>query len=95
MRGNFADFAPHMDGSNADFAPQMERSHADFVTHIEQRHSFKDQQKTKIAFSAKKFKEFVQTTYIQGVYVTFVTIYENKNILREGTFSSESYCLKR
>ena len=31
-------------------------------------------------------KNFVQNTYIQGVLITYVTTFENKNILREVTF---------
>jgi hypothetical protein len=90
MEGSHADFALHMEESHADFALHMEGSHADFAPHMERRLGSRDQQIAKIAFSAKNFKEFVQTTYIQGVYIASVTIYENKDILREGTFNSES-----
>jgi hypothetical protein len=46
-----------MDGSSADFSLHMEGSHEDFAPHIKRKHSFKDQQITKIAFSAKKKKK--------------------------------------
>ena len=29
---------------------------------------------------------FVKATYIRGVYMTYVTPFEDKNVLREGTF---------
>ena len=74
-----------MDGSNADFAPHMEGSHADFAPHIERRHSFRDQKVAQIAFSAKRFKELIQITYLQGAYITFETPFQDKSILREST----------
>ena len=85
VQNKFADFALHMDSRNADFAPHIEGSHLDFAPHIERRHSFRDQKIAQMAFSAKKFKEFVQPAYIQKVYMTFVT-FENKTILRESSF---------
>ena len=79
-------FAPHMDGSNAHFAPHMEGSHADFAPHMERKHSFRDQMKAKTASFANFKRELLETMNISGVYMTYVTTFEIKNILRESTF---------
>ena len=86
MRSKFVDFASHMEGSNADFAPHLEGSHADFVPHMERRHSFRDQIIAKTASFANFQKELLKTTNIFGVYMAYVTTFENNNILRERTF---------
>ena len=80
-------FAPHMDGSNADFALHTEGSHADFAPHMEQRHSFRDQILTKTASVANFQRELFKTTNSLGFYMTYVTTFENKNILRESTIN--------
>ena len=67
--------APHMDGSHADFALQLER-----------RHSFNDQIGAKNACFANGQRELFKTTTILGVYMIYVTTFENVNILRESTF---------
>ena len=79
-------FAPHMDGSNADFAAHMEGSQAKFAPHMEWRHSFRDHIIAKVAILPNFQKLFILTTYILGVYMTCVTIFENKNMLSENTF---------
>ena len=77
-----------MDGSSADFASHIEGSHADFAPHMERRISFRDKKMAKIAISANKKNIFFQTTYILGVYMTYVTTFGNTNILRESTFKA-------
>ena len=64
----------------------MEGSHADFAPHLEQIHSFRDQKIAKIASFINFQKELFKTTNILGVYMTYVTTFENKSILRERTF---------
>ena len=95
VQNKFADFALHMDSRNADFAPHIEGSPLDFAPHIERRNSFRDQKIAQMAFSAEDFKEFVQPAYIQGVYMTFVTTFENKTILRESSFKCLNSSKKR
>ena len=74
-------FASHMYGSNADLAPHMERSHTDFAPHMEWRPSFRDQKNTKIAISANfQKKNIKKKNYILGVYMTYVTIFEDQII---------------
>ena len=80
-----------MDGSNADFAPQMKGKQADFAPHKERRHSFRDQIIAKSAIFANGPRELFKTTnilgvYMNGVYMTYVTTFENKHTLRESTF---------
>ena len=75
-----------MGGSNADFAPHMEGSHADFAPHMERRRSFRDQIIAKTACFANVHRELFKTTNILGVYMTYVTTFDNTNILRESTF---------
>ena len=87
VRSKVCKFASHMDGSNADFAPHMPGSHADFAPHLEQRHSFRDQRIAKIASFEKILKELFKTTNILYVYMTNVTTFENKTMLREKTFN--------
>ena len=87
VRSKVCKFAPHMDGSNADFDPHVEGSHADFALHLEQRHSFRDQKKAKIASFVNFQKELFKTTNILGVYMIYVTTFENKTIWRERTFN--------
>ena len=77
-----------MDGSNADFAPHMEGSHSDFAPHIERRHSFRDQIIAKTACFANAQRKLFKTTHILGVYMTYVTTFENRNILRQSTFNA-------
>ena len=84
-------FAPHMDGSNADFALHMEGSHADFAPHLEQRHSFRDRKIAKIAGFVNFQKELFTTTNILEVYMTYVTTFENKTILRKSTFNKNRH----
>ena len=86
VRSKVCKFAPHIDGSNADFAPHMEGSHAEFAPHLEQRHSFRDQKIAKIASFVNFQKKLFKTTDILGVYMTYLTTFENKTILRERTF---------
>ena len=90
VRSKVCKFAPHMDESNADFAPHMEGRHADFAPHMEQRHSFRDQKIAKTAIFANFQRELFKTTNILGVYMTYVTIFDNTNILRESTFKKEN-----
>ena len=52
------------------------------------RHSFRDQIIANLAILANFLKLFVLTTYILGVYMTSVTTFEDKNILRESTFKA-------
>ena len=87
VRSKVRKFALYMDGSNADFAPHIEESHADFALHLEQRHSFRDQRIAKIASFEKNLKELFKTTNILYVYMTNVTTFENKTMLREKTFN--------
>ena len=87
VRSKVCKFALHMDESNADFAPHMEGRHADFAPHMEQRHSCRDQKIAKFAIFANFLKYFFKTTYVLGVFMTYVTTFENKNILRESTFN--------
>ena len=75
-----------MNGSNADFAPHIEGKQADCAPHMERRHSFRDQIITKTAFFANFQREVLKTTDIFGVYMMYVTTFENKNILGVGTF---------
>ena len=49
-------------------------------------HTVRDQIMPKIAMDGNFQKIFVKATYIRGVYMTHVTPFENKNILREVTF---------
>ena len=86
VRSKFADFAPHMDGNNADFAPHIEGSHADFDPLIEHRHSFRDQKIVYITISAKFLKIICLNHLYLWSYMTYVTSFENKHILRESTF---------
>ena len=79
-------FAPHMDESNADFAAHMEGSQAKFAPHMEWRHSFRDHIIAKVAILLNFQKLSILTTYMLGVYMACVTIFDNKNILRENTF---------
>ena len=90
MQSNDCKFAPHLEGSNADFAPHMGGSHADFAPHMEQRHSFWYEQIAKNAISASIFFFFFSITYIIGIYMIYVTTFENKNILKESTFKRNS-----
>ena len=83
VRSKFAIFAPHIEGSNADFANHMEGSHADFDPHMERRHCFRDQQIAKIAIYVNFLRYVCQTTNILKIYMTYLTTFENKNILRE------------
>ena len=78
VRSKVCKFAPHMDGSNADFAPHMEGSHADFAPHMEWRHSFRDQIIAKTPCFANVKRKLFKTTNILGVYMTYVTTFENK-----------------
>ena len=73
-------FAPHMDGSHADFAPHMEESHADIAPHMEHRHSCRDHKIAKFAIFANFQKDFFKTTYVLGVYMTYATTFENKEL---------------
>ena len=86
VRRKFTDFAPHMNGSNADFAPHMEGSHADFAPNIERRNSFWDQIIAQIAIYVNFFKNLWNALFLE-VYITYVTTFETKNILRESTFN--------
>ena len=81
-------YAPHMDGSNAHFAPHMEGRHTDFAPHMEGRHSFRDQIIAKTTIFANFQRELFKTTNIFGVYMTYVTTFENTNILRESTLKN-------
>ena len=87
VRSKVCKFALHMDGSNADFAPHKEGSHTDIALHMEQRHSFRDKIIAKTTSFANFQREFLKTTIILGVYMTYVTIFDNDNILREPTFN--------
>ena len=91
VRSKVCKFAPHMDESNADFAPHMEGRHADFAPHMERRHSFRDQKIAKTACFANVQRELFKTTNILGVYMTYVTTFENRNILRESTFKMQGH----
>ena len=71
-----------MDGSNEDFAPQMEGSHADFAPHMEWRHSCREQIIAKFAIFANF--HFFFTTYVLGVYMTYVTTFENNKYFEGG-----------
>ena len=51
------------------FAPHMEGSNANFVPHIEY---------GKITLSANFQKEILQSTYLLGVYITYVTPFETR-----------------
>ena len=86
VRSKVCKFAPQMDGCNADFAPHIEQSHADFAPHMERRHSCRDQIIAKTACFANVQRELFKTTNILEVYMTYVTTFENKNVLRESTF---------
>ena len=91
VRSKVCKFAPQMDGRNADFAPHMEGSHAHFAPQMERRHSFRNQIVAKTACFANVQRELVKTTNILGVYMTYVTTFENKkNIWRESTFKEVS-----
>ena len=70
-------------GSNADFAPHMEGRHEDFAPHMEQRHSFRDQMIRKLLLLPR---DLFKSTNILRVYMTYVTTFENKNMLRESAF---------
>ena len=87
VRSKVCKFAPHMDGSYADFAPDMEGIHADFAPHMERRHCFRDQIKAKTASFANFQRELLKITNFLGVYMTYVTTFDNTNILRESTFN--------
>ena len=63
VQNKVCQFAPHMDGSNADFA-----------SHMEGRRSFRDQQIAKIAIFTSFQKYLFKTTYILGVFMSYVTI---------------------
>ena len=69
----------HMDGSSADFALRMDWSHADYAQHMERTHSFR----YKIIAQIKIFASFQK--YIIGVYIMYVTTFQNESILREST----------
>ena len=77
-----------MDESIADFASHMEGRHEDFAPHIERRHNFKDQIIPKTAIFVIFQREFFKITNNLGVYMTYGTTFENKNILKENTFKS-------
>ena len=76
-----------MEGSNADFALHMDGRHADFAPHMVRRHSFRDQIIAKTAIFANFQRKLLKTTNILGVYITYVTTFENKNILMESIFN--------
>ena len=90
MDGSNAEFALHMEGSHADFAPHMEGSHADFALHMERRHSFRDQIIAKTASIGNFQRELFKTTNILGGYMTYVTTFKKKNILRESSVKQKS-----
>ena len=73
-----------MEGSNPDFALHMEGSHANFAPHMEHKHSFRDQKLPFMPFS----KYFFQTFYILEVYMTYLTIFEKKNSLRDSPLTT-------
>ena len=75
-----------LDGINADFSLHMEGSHADFALLMEWRHSFNVQIIAKTASFANFLRELFKSTNILGVYRTYVTPFENKNIFSERTF---------
>ena len=86
VRSKVCKFALDMDGSYAEFAPHMEGSHGDFAPHMERRHSFRQQIIAKTACFVNVQRETFKTTNILEVYMTYVTTFEIKNILRESTF---------
>ena len=84
VKSKFAVFAPQIEGSNADLALHMEGSHANFAPHMEHKHSFRDQKLPFMPFS----KYFFQTFYILEVYMTYLTIFEKKNSLRDSPLTT-------
>ena len=72
-------FGPHIKRSNADFSPHKEASHTPgSETHL------KKPKKPNIIFLPIK-KKLCQTIYILEVYMTYLTTFRNRNILRERT----------
>ena len=78
----------HVQSKVCKFAPHMDRRNADFTPHMEQRYSFRAQQKAKSDISAIFSKYICQTTFILGVYMTYVTAFENISIFKQSTFKS-------
>ena len=75
-----------MEGSNEDFNLHMDGRHADFAPYMERRHSFRDQIIATAIF-ANFQRKLLKTTNILGVYITYVTTFENTNILMESIFN--------
>ena len=95
VRSKICKFALHMYRSNADFAPHMEGRHADFAPHMERRHSSRDPKIAKTAILANFQRELFKTTNILGVYMTYVTTFEIKNIFWESTLKYRNETLPR
>ena len=65
----------------------MEGRHADIALKMEQMHSFRDQIIAEADIVVNLLRELFKTTNIIGVYMTYVTIFDNRNMLRESTFN--------
>ena len=62
-----------------------EGSHADFTPHIEQKHSFRNHKTAKIATSAN-FKQICLKPLTKEDFISYLTTFQNQNILRASTF---------
>ena len=67
----------HVRSKVCQFAPHIDGSNADFAPHIDGSNA--DCNIISVNFQ----KIFLQNNYILGVYIIYLTIFENKNILRE------------